>query len=559
MIKKYLNNFYILTKKNLKKLFFLFFLMILTACFDVLSIGLIFPILNILLDINSANLNFLKYNFIKDLVKSENALLVFSILILVFFTLKNIFLFFFQKVSSNFFSYLTVYHQEQLLNNYTLKDYSFFLNKKSSQFIREFQIEIKVLNTSFVQPIIMIFLNLITIILFLFFLFFINPNLAGLIIIISLGFVGTFVLIFKKKFIEYGSIRRIQNFKFTSIIKQIFDGIRELKIYSKETIFFLGVKKTLFKLANMSVRRTILSSIPKLIIEILLVFFFVVSILTSQDPKLLIATLSVFAASAFRIIPNLNSLIKAFQNLNFSETALNDLIEIFDDGIKIEKNLIDKNIQFKENIEIKNLTYGYGKNYILNDINFVIKKNSMIGLKGDSGSGKSTFVDLFSGLLKPNSGKILVDRVEINESTVKAWKKKISYIQQTPFVFDESVEFNVSMESDPQKINYKKVNEVLKLVNLDNLNNKELGESGSNISGGQAQRLAIARALYNKCEIMIFDESLNSLDEKNKNEILDLIYILRTNYTIIIISHDDNVFKFCDHVYVINNKKILGV
>jgi len=559
MIKDYLYNFHILNRKNWKKVFFLFFLMFLTACFDVLSIAIIFPLVNMLLDVNNTDLNFLKYDFIKDFVKSDNALLVFSVFIIVLVALKNVFLFFYQKISSNYFSYLTVYHQEQLLRNYTLQEYSYFLNKKSSQFIREFQSEIKMLNTSFIQPLIIIFFDITTIIFFLFFLFFVNPYLTFSIILISLGFVVTFIMIYKKKFIDFGIIRRNTNFKFTSIIKQIFDGIRELKIYNKETIFFLSLKKSLFKLANMNVSRSLLSLIPKLIIETLLVFFFVLSILISQDPKLLIATLSVFAASAFRVIPRLNSLTKAFQQLNFSKTVLNDLIKIFDAGDKIEKNLIDENIKYEKNIEIKNLTFSYDKNFILNDVNLTIKKNTIVGLRGDSGSGKSTFVDLFSCLLKPASGKIYVDSIEINESRIKAWKNKISYIQQTPFIFDESIYFNVSMESESQKVNYKRVNEILKLVNLDNLKNKEFGELGSNISGGQAQRLAIARALYNHCEILIFDESLNSLDEKNKNEILDLIYILRKNHTIIIISHDNNVLKNCDYLYEINNKKILKV
>lgn len=559
MIKKNLNNFYILTQKNWKKLFFLFLLMLLTACFDVLSIAIIFPLVNILLDVNNVNLNFLKYDFIKDFVKDNNPLLVFSLLILVLFILKNIFSYLFLKFSSNYFMYLTVYHQERLLKNYTLQNYSYFLSKKSSQFIREFQSEIKILNTNFVQPIIIIFFNLTTIILFLFFLFFINSYLVFLIILISLGFVVPFILIYKKNFIHFGIIRRNQNFKFTSIIKQIFDGIRELKIYNKEDIFFLNFKKSIYKLANMNVSRSLLSTIPKLIIETLIVFFFVLSILTSQDPKLLISTVSVFAASFFRVMPSLNSLIRAFQQLNFSNSVLNDLIKIFSDGNKIESNLIDEDVKYEKNIEIKNFTFGYDKNLILNDVNLTIKKYTINGLRGDSGSGKSTFVDLFSCLLKPISGKIFVDSVEINESKIKAWKKKISYIQQTPFIFDESINFNISMESDPQKINYKKMNEVLKLVNLHKLKEKELGELGSNISGGQAQRLAIARALYNHCEIIIFDESFNCLDEKNRNEILDLIYILKKNYTIIIISHDNNVFKYCDYLYEINNKKIFQI
>ncbi len=250
MIKKNLNNFYILTRKNKNRLFLLFFLMIISIFFDVISIGAIFPFLNELLGNNSSNFDFFKYEVFDNFIGYQNRLLSFSILILIFFSLKNIFLFIYQKISSNFLSYLTVYHQEQMLKNYTSKDYSFFLNKKSSEFIREFQGEIKILNSNFIQPIMTIILNLLTITGFLIFLFLINPKLVCAIILIAIPFILIVAITLKKRFIEFGNIRRKENFKLVNIVKQIFEGIRELKIYNKENIFFFKFKKNSIQISK---------------------------------------------------------------------------------------------------------------------------------------------------------------------------------------------------------------------------------------------------------------------------------------------------------------------
>ncbi len=243
---------------------------------------------------------------------------------------------------------------------------------------------------------------------------------------------------------------------------------------------------------------------------------------------------------------------------------MDDLIKIFNDQLENTNKTFDKNIKFEKNIRLENISFSYETIYVLKNLNLIIKKNAIIGIKGDSGSGKSTFVDLFVGLLKPKYGKILVDDTELDETNREFWKNKISYIQQNPFIFNQTLEFNISMENNPQKINYEKFNEILNLVNLKdfakNLENskyKYLSEGGLNISGGQAQRLAIGRALYNSSEVIIFDESLNSLDEKNRNEILELTYKLSKDNTIIIISHDDNVFKYCNQVYEIKNKQLI--
>ena len=164
-------------------------------------------------------------------------------------------------------------------------------------------------------------------------------------------------------------------------------------------------------------------------------------------------------------------------------------------------------------------------------------------------------------MISPKSGEILIDDKNIANLDVKFWREKFSYIQQNVYTFNESIEVNISLETDIKKIDMNKIQKVLSLLNLSELKNKhkarsnnDIGELASSISGGQAQRLAIARALYKSPEVIIFDESFNNLDKENKSDIMNLIKEISKNTTIIIISHEDSIFKFCNEIYEIKDK-----
>ena len=261
-----------------------------------------------------------------------------------------------------------------------------------------------------------------------------------------------------------------------------------------------------------------------------------------------------------RIIPNVNSLIKSLQKINYSEVALNNLINYF---IKEEKKSLEI-IKFEKKIELKNITFSYdNEKKIFENLNIIIPKKSCIGIKGLNGSGKSTFVDLISGLLKPNSGEIFIDEKKYNDLDNTNWLSKFGYVQQKLFFFEESLKFNITLEKDIKKINHEKLNKIIKQIKLDEFLKQRrltvddiLSESALNVSGGQAQRIGIARALYNSDGFLIFDEAFNNLDDNNINIITEIINELKINHTILIISHINNPLRICDEIYVLENKKI---
>ena len=180
--------------------------------------------------------------------------------------------------------------------------------------------------------------------------------------------------------------------------------------------------------------------------------------------------------------------------------------------------------------------------------------NKITGIYGKSGSGKTTFLNLLVGLLKPTKGKVLINNVNLDEID-KEFQSNISYISQDGFLMDQSILVNILFDDPKSTKNQKRAIQCLKRVELydqlkksNNDINTVVGEGGKKLSAGQKQKLLIARALYNNKKILVFDEATNNLDKKSEEEILKVLKKIKINKTIILISHDQNVIKICDKV-----------
>ena len=202
------------------------------------------------------------------------------------------------------------------------------------------------------------------------------------------------------------------------------------------------------------------------------------------------------------------------------------------------------------------------KKITLDDININISKGSKIGIVGKSGSGKSTFINLFCGLLKPKRGNIFIDNVNLI-NVCKEFQEGMAYVPQKVTIFDESILFNITLELDEDLIDFSKLNKILKVTemydfvySLSNNIKENVGEKGSKLSGGQCQRIGIARVLYKEKDIIIFDEATSALDENTEIKIFDKIFEIYKEKTILISSHRRSLLNYCDMIYEIKDKKI---
>ena len=262
------------------------------------------------------------------------------------------------------------------------------------------------------------------------------------------------------------------------------------------------------------------------------------------------------------MIPSFNKIISCLNNMKYYSNSIDLLYEEFKN--KDSYNRFDKSktqIKLKSEINIENLEFRYenDRKQILKKINLKISKGDFIGIFGESGSGKSTLIDVLMGLFNPTSGSIKVDGVDINKN-LRSWQNIIGYVPQNIFLINDSVKKNIAFGIENHKISsinmLKAIKESQLLKFIDSLNHgidSKVGERGAQISGGQLQRIGIARAIYKNPDLLIFDESTASLDSNTEEEVLKSINSLRGNKTIIMISHNLKNLKDCDYVYSLKN------
>ena len=270
-------------------------------------------------------------------------------------------------------------------------------------------------------------------------------------------------------------------------------------------------------------------------------------------------------------MPSINKLIVSYVNITINKRATDVLHkELIQNDNKVElslKNNNSKEIKFKNEIIIDNLSFKYSLNNepVLNKINLNIQKGEIFGIIGQTGSGKSTLIDLLIGLLDPTNGKILVDGIDIKENKLN-WFEKIGYVPQNMYLNDDSIKKNIAFTYDENKIDNEKVIDSAKKAKItDLIDNREdklearVGERGNLLSGGQKQRLGLARALYqNTSELLVLDEFTSALDKETEEEIMQEIINFRKNKTIIMSTHKQNLLNYCDKIYDIEKNKLIN-
>ena len=556
----------LLTKKDINSLILILVLMFIIAFLETFTLTAILPILSTF-TIQSTEIDFLnKYleKFKGDNIQGD--LIVISCLILILsFLLKNIFLYIHAKFVAGFMGHLSLNQQRKTFESYLSTSYLEIRDKSSAEILRDISQESKLITGQYISPFLTLCLNLITITFMMVFLIIYNIKITISLIIVFSLFFYLFNYLFKEKLEKYGVLRQSLNLSILQSIKDTFDGLRELMIYKKKKIFLENFIKQSIKLTNLGIRKSIISVLPKLLAESLIFTTFMLAIIyfifNGYPMSKIIAIVSVYALAGFRILPIFLSAVKSYQKLNYTKSAVDLINKVTSKSNNIDKKLLNNKVIFKNEISFENIFFSYEKeNLIFKDFSLNIKKNSFTGVSGLSGSGKSTFVDLLIGLIEPQKGKILIDGISIKKLNDN-YMDLFSYVQQKVYLFDASILKNITFENDISEVNMDRLNYTLKFCELEKMVedsihglNTILGEFGSNISGGQLQRVGLARAIYKDSEIILLDEPLSNVDAKTKDLILDKLIELKVNKTIIYISHDFNDLTKCDSI--IELKKI---
>ena len=490
---------------------------------------------------------------------------IFAFLIVI----KNLFIFYFEYWQSNFIRDLKVSLKKKILKKHFEDDYEIISNIKTSIYVRDF--------SSTVESFLKNLQNAMRLVIE----FFVFLGLLGLLMFIQssqtlylVGVIGVIALIFslivKNILKTMGAKSLSYNNKTMGKLLDILNSTKEIIMFKKSDIFIKQFKNLEFKNLNIIRNASIISKLPKYFFEILVVLSFTFYIFfvsqNNQNINQLIPQLGIFFLILIRILPAITKILFYTTKLKWGEVAA---LKIAND-INIYNNILSKKenflkINFEKSFELKNISFEYKnrKNIILDNLSLTINKGDYIGIVGVSGGGKSTLIDIISGLLEPSKGEIIIDKKKIYKLKSTSWLNKIGYLPQENKLLDESILINITLEYDNKKIDYKFLDEVCQKTGLNKLISglKEkyetnVGENGLGLSGGEKQRIGIARLLYAKKEILIFDESTSNLDETNKKRFIETINKLSSSNTIIIISHDKDVIKECNKKYQINDGKL---
>ena len=539
----------------------------------MIGIGLIFPVLKILTD-NTFLADNYYFTQIQTSFNIERDILGYILLfiLIVFIFCKNLVIVGFIYLKAKIVYDVFYNIRSKLFKNYLNQDYSFYIKKNPSNLIKHVQIE----STTFMRvfdSLISTYSEVFLLIGTAIILFIISFKITLFIMLFFLLFVILFLRFFKNKLKNLGAERENLDSEFLSALQNGIFSFREIFFYNCKSFFINKFNFVNLKLKyNLMITSVIGQSLRVAIEQLAIVLVgtvMMIFIIFNVNITNYIPYFGVVFYSFFRILPSFNKLILNMQLFLTSQKAIDVILNEYS-SIENSKNIQQEKLQqnyfeFKDSIKIENLSYQNDENLkILNNINLIIKKNEKIGIVGKTGSGKSSLLYILMGLVNFNmNGTVSIDGINLNDIR-KQWFNKIGYVSQDNLLLDYNLLENITYESDYSKVDIPRYSKVITEANLEKFKenyesrkNLKLGSKGIMVSGGEGQRISLARALYKNSEILFLDEFTSSLDSKTEKKIIE--NLSKINKTMIIVSHKLSSLTVCDKIYEINEGNLKQV
>jgi ABC-type multidrug transport system fused ATPase/permease subunit len=529
------------------------------AFLEMAGLGLTLPVLNFLISGDLPNVLskfFLNYGITS---KEQISSLMISFFA-GFYLIKNILLAFFTYHLYRCLADIKVFVSSRLFKGYIQSDYIFFIANNSSELTKNLTTLVNNFNIFVLIPIGILLTELLVLATLIILSIIIKPIESTILFLVI--FIPSFIFIklTKLKLRNYGKQSLANEAMRIKTANEMVGAIRDIQLFDKEG-YFIKLYNTYDRLTAVAdFRNTFISQSSKYFLESTLIFAFAALIFslsnTTNSLIDILPTLGFYALVGFRSIPSVNRMINQIQAIKFGEAIIDTICDEFlrhSPSASKKRRIL---YSFKRNISITNLKFRYkfDQPYIFQDISLTIKKGESLGIVGETGSGKSTFMNILLGILIPSKGKITIDGNDIHKNK-PVLTHILGFVPQDIFLLDDSIAKNVAFGEEDSALDLNKVNWALKEALLENFIKKhdsgiytKVGERGIRLSGGQKQRLGIARALYYGAQILVFDEATSSMDEETERLVMKNIDKMKKKYTLIIVAHRLSTLRGCDRV-----------
>lgn len=563
---------FIFNRSQKIRLIILFFMIIIAGLLETLGVSAVMPLVSIMLDPGQFETNN-AYKMIADIVHISSVngfIMLMAIILIIVYIVKNVYLMIQFRIQYDFNNHCKRDISAKLMKCYINQEYLYHVQHNVAELNRNVTNDVTQF-FSMVQAVMNLLSEIITCIFILAYLLWVDSSTTLFLVVVLSVFLIAIFLIFKKYQEKAGEEARKSTGKMGKWVLQIFGGIKEIKVLNREKYFYNKYVNA-FNTNIAAVRLSnILTRFPRYIIETVcvgsLLIVICIRVYLGVNLVAFATVLTGFGVAAVRLLPSFNRVTEYLGTIMFSKASTDNIFNDLQEEVELSRNKTFQNedirVTLSDKIVVENIWFKYPNTdkYIFENASVEIRKNESVAFIGSSGAGKSTIADIILGLIKPESGKILADGMDIYENLTR-WHEIVGYIPQTIYLMDDSIRNNIIFGGDNKDDD--RLWESLKVAQLEEFVmglpdglDTEIGDRGVRLSGGQRQRIGIARALYNKPELLILDEATSALDNETEAAVMEAVENLHGHTTMIIIAHRLSTIEHCDKVYEVKDGIIL--
>ncbi len=585
--------FLLLTESGRKKVVLLQLLFVVSAVMQVAGVGSIAPFIAVISDPDLVNTNPVfsgLYVFVRAETRIE-FILRLALIVMFLIALGNLLaalsMWFLNKVSIE----VGLSIQKKMLQEYLKNDYVFFTRVNSSRLTSVISQEIPRFIYMVLQPLLNITSQVFVFIIIVIGLIYLNPFLAAISLTVILAIYLLIYQVIKPRLLYHGNVISKNNSKKIRSLNECIEGIKFVKLKRLEKKYIDALERINMKTLGSSAFIGLAGDIPRFVVEtIIFICILILSLYLVKvygDSGEVVTILSLYAMAGYKLLPAVQVIYKSASLIKANGAIVDELIDEFglseEEGYDAKANLkltpgnvissritcsgYEQGERFGKSspIILRNVSYAYSTDVknVLDGVSITISENGITAIVGASGAGKSTLVDILLGLLKPSSGIVCIGGQKLDGEVLDDWQKIIGYVPQTVFLLDDTIRRNIAFGVNETEIDNARIQLVSKLACLDDFISQLpgkydyiVGERGGLLSGGQIQRIGLARALYSNPKILFLDEATSALDNRTESQVMEKIKSISKDIIVIMIAHRSTSISWADNVIYLENGKV---